>query len=156
MTGKKQKGASMKSDYVIYGALIVVVMILGYTARDLISENPTPQNSQNVQAQTLTKTTGSTSQGDVQIDLTPIGIVNGKFAVSIAVNTHSVTLSDYDLAKITTLAYNGRKYAPISSPAMEGHHNNGNLVFDLNQAPSNFKIVIVGIPSVQERVFEWK
>ena len=104
----------------------------------------------------ISKSAVVNSNDNAQIDLTPIGLVNGKFTVSMAANTHSVTLSNYNLTKITTLTYNGKKYAPLSASALQGHHNNGNIVFDLNEVPTNFKILIQGIPSVQERVFEWK
>ena len=158
-----QKGASMESDYVIYGALVVVVIILGYTMRDLIEGNPAPdagvqdsQNNANNQNQALAKTTGSTSDGDVQIDLTPKGVVNGKLTFDFAVNTHSVSLEQFDLKKITSLSYNGKNYAPIAAPALSGHHNSGELAFELNKMPKNFKITIKGIPNIDERIFEWK
>ncbi|HLG24284.1 MAG TPA: hypothetical protein VI564_05135 [Candidatus Nanoarchaeia archaeon] len=148
----------MKSDYIIYGVLFIVVIILGYSMRDLIAENPvsdvSAQNNQN-QNPALAKTTGNTGDGDVQIDVTSKGIVNGKLAFDFAANTHSVSLEQFDLKKLTSLSFNGKDYAPIAAPALSGHHNSGELVFDLNDVPNNFKIVIKGIPSVEERVFEW-
>ncbi|GEM_PF-1924562 len=153
----------MKSEHVIYAALFVVVIILGYSMRDLIAGNTEPdasvqnnQNNANNQNQALIKTTGSTETGDVQVDLTPKGVVNGKLAFGIEINTHSVALEQFDLKKITSLLFNGKNYAPVSAPALSGHHNSGELIFELNEMPKNFKITITGVPSVNERVFEWK
>jgi len=143
----------MKSDYLIYGILIVVVAILGYTLRDLFAGSPAVVVQENG---LVMKTTGSTNEGDVQIDLTPAGIANGKLTISFATNTHSVDMEQFDLKKITVLSYNGKNYAPVSAPKLSGHHNSGEIVFDLNEMPKSFKITIKGIPNVNERVYEWK
>ena len=151
-----RKGASVKSDYVIYGALIIVLIILGDTARDLVFGNSAPaQNFQKSENQALTKTTGSTSSGDVQIDLTPKGTVDGKITFDFASSTHSVSMEQFDLMKLTSLSYDGKSYVPISAPKLSGHHNSGEIVFDLSELPKNFKITIKGIPNVEERIFEW-
>ena len=98
---------------------------------------------------------GSTNDGDVSIELTPIGFENGKLSVSLSVNTHSVSLEKFDLKEITELQYEGKTVKPISAPKLAGHHNSGTLVFDAGSEPKSFKIIIKGIPKVQERVFEW-
>ena len=101
-------------------------------------------------------TSGDTETGNVQIDLAPAGFQNGQLKVDIAVNTHSVDLSKYDLKKITTLEYDGKKTAPISAPQLSGHHTSGTLIFNVGNEMNAFKIKISGIPSIEERVFEWE
>ena len=68
----------------------------------------------------------------------------------------SLDLSQFDLAKITTLEYSGKKIYLVSTPTLQGHHSSGTLIFNVGQDATKFKITIVGIPSVQERVFEWE
>jgi len=98
---------------------------------------------------------GSTGPGDVSIELTPQNIENNQLNVNIAVNTHSVDLSQFDLKQITTLEYNGKTISPISAPTLGGHHSNGELIFEVDEEIDNFIVKIKGIPKVQERVFEW-
>lgn len=147
----------MKIDYLIYGLLAAVIAIAVYTFAGMTSEVPAAvPNRQNTAQGFRMISTGGTDDGNVQIDLTPKGIVNGKLLVDFAINTHSVGLEQYDLKKITTLEYNGKKILPSSAPALSGHHNSGTIAFDSISDLKNFKITIVGIPNVEKRVFEWK
>lgn len=98
--------------------------------------------------------TGTTEQGDVEIELTP-SWANGKLEVNVAANTHSVDLSGFNLKEITALQYGGKTLKPVSAPALSGHHASGKLVFDTEEKQDNFVIRILGIPAVDERVFEW-
>jgi len=134
------------------------LVILAYTLLTLVDGNDPSQKipqAQNENSKFQAVTSGNTDPGNAQIDLTPKGAENGQLKVDFAINTHSVTLSEYDLTKVTTLEYGGKKINPISAPALEGHHNSGVLTFNVGQDITKFKITIVGIPSVQERVFEW-
>jgi len=156
----------MKTDYIVYGALIAVFGIAIYTIFSLtnnptiippINNNPTvPAANQNLNSGFQMITSGSTDPGSVQIDLTPQGVENGQLKVDFAINTHSVDLAQYDLSKITTLEYGGKIVTPISAPELQGHHNSGTLIFNVDSNFNKFKIIIVGIPNVQERIFEWK
>lgn len=103
-----------------------------------------------------TISTGSTDTGDTLVDLTPKGMENGKFVVDVSINTHSVDLSQFDLMRITDLGYDGKTIKPVSAPELSGHHNSGTLVFDTGKEIKSFKIMIKGIPAVDERVFEWE
>lgn len=140
----------MKTDYLVYGILAIVVIGLSYTVWDMMKK-PAPKIEEG-----RTVTTGNTETGNVQIDLTPIGIVNGKLAFNLAADTHSVSLDEYDLAEMTTLLYNGKSYKPVSAVKLSGHHSNGNIIFDINESPKNFKVIMTGIPNIEERVFEWR
>jgi len=99
---------------------------------------------------------GSTATGDVLIELTPSGFSGGTLRVGIAANTHSVDLSPFDLMKITTLVYGSSSIKPASAPQLSGHHSSGEIVFNAGKELNSFKIIITGIPAVDERVFEWK
>ncbi|MEK6942854.1 MAG: hypothetical protein AABX00_02220 [Nanoarchaeota archaeon] len=147
----------MKTDYLIYGLLIAVIAIAAYTFAGMVDNQPAaaPNIQNNAQGFGLIST-GGTDDGNVQVDLTPKGIVNGQFLVDFAINTHSVDLSQLDLKKITTLEYSGKKIQPLSAPALSGHHNSGIIAFNSVSDLKNFKITIVGIPNIEERVFEWK
>lgn len=145
----------MKSDYAVYGALIAVFGIVIYTIFSLTSNPaPVPAAADNPQGfQTISS--GSTDPGSAQVDLTPKGVENGQLKVDFVINTHSVELSQYDLTKITALEYGGKKINPASAPKLQGHHGSGTIVFNVGQDLNKFKIIIAGMPNVQERIFEW-
>ncbi len=101
------------------------------------------------------QTTGTTGSGDVEITLTP-KYNNGKLEVSTAVNTHSVDISQYDLAKISVLSYNGKNVYPTSAPTLTGHHSNGVLIYNIADNLKSFQITITGIPQTKIRKYEWR
>ncbi|MBS3152451.1 hypothetical protein J4230_03515 [Candidatus Woesearchaeota archaeon] len=97
-----------------------------------------------------------TSTGAVTIDITPKEFKNGEFYIDIKLNTHTVNMESYDLKEITTLNYDDKIAKPVMVPHLEGHHNSGTLVFNLDKEPKKFTIKIIGILDVNERLFEWK
>ena len=99
--------------------------------------------------------TGTTGSGDVAIELRPHSVSDGLLSVDISVNTHSVSLENFDLKQITDLTFAGKTLKPIDTPILQGHHNNGVLVFDVGEEIFKFTITIRGIPKMQERVFKW-
>ncbi len=99
--------------------------------------------------------TGTTDSGSVSIALTPLGVIDGLFSVKIAANTHSVSLGQFDLQEITTLEVHGKKIKPVSAPALGGHHVRGTIDFNIQEPMTDFTIKIMGIPNIDERVFEW-
>ncbi|HLC60684.1 MAG TPA: hypothetical protein VJJ52_04600 [Candidatus Nanoarchaeia archaeon] len=150
-----EKNANMRNDYIIYGILAVVFGIAAYTIFTLTNNSEVTAQEQNLNSGFQMITSGSTDPGSAQIDLTPKRVENWQLKVDFAINTHSVDLSQYDLAKITILEYGGKRINPISAPELQGHHNSGTLVFNVDKTLNKFKIIIVGIPNVQERIFEW-
>ncbi|MBI4447943.1 hypothetical protein HY643_03105 [Candidatus Woesearchaeota archaeon] len=152
------------TKYILYGLLIVVVAGLifaliqptWFNTKKASSNGKTtayaPPNSQGFE----TKASGNTDEGNVGIDLTPEGVENGQLKVTIAANTHSVDLSQFDLKQITTLEYNGKSIKPSSAPSLSGHHVTDALVFDVGEETKSFTITIKGIPKVEERVFKWE
>lgn len=141
-----------KKDFLLAILLLAVLAVAGCSGTTGLPENaaanPSPKAFETIYS-------GSVDSGDVTVDLTPVGIIDGKLRIDIGVNTHSVSLEPFDLTKITTLEYNGKSLKPESAPALTGHHSSGTLVFDVNEPVSSFKISIKGIPKVDERVFGW-
>jgi len=151
-------------NYALYGLLALSVAALVFAVVDWAGNNPASLpaatgTSLNIPVTVITSgfpaiSTGSTGQGDVEIELTPSWI-NGKLDVEIAVNTHSVDLSGFNLKEITILQYGEKTLNPVSVPALSGHHNSGKMVFEPGEEPKSFAIKILGIPAVNKRVFEW-
>ena len=81
-----------------------------------------------------------TSQGEVTIDLTPVKFENGWLYLDIEVNTHTTDLDKFDLTQIAFLEFDGKQIKPLSVSRLSGHHTSGEIVFDLGQEITNFKI----------------
>ncbi len=158
----------MKKEKIMMGMIIVIIVgvafmitmqYVGRNGSNSISKDTNDdsitvaQNIQNIQSADVYAT--RSSPGEVTIDITPKGIVNGNVIFEIAVNTHTVDMTEFDLSDITTLTIEGKEYRPISSPALSGHHNNGEIIFAITALPKTFEITITGIPDVEERVFSW-
>jgi hypothetical protein len=121
------------------------------------TDNPSDAVAREAGEATLsTKTTGSLEDGDVEIQLTPRLSEGSRLVIKIGMDTHSVNLGQFDLAKITTLEYGGKTINPIKAKSPRGgHHSYGKIIFDVGEELNSFKIIIKGIPKVQERVYEW-
>lgn len=150
----------MKKDYenyIIHGLLVLVVVGFVFVVINFPVDKPRLSMTNNIAYEPSFKSiaTGSTSSGDVSIELTPQNVNNGQLVVDIAVNTHSVDLSQFDLKEITTLEYNGKTVNPISAPILGGHHSNGELIFEVDGEIDSFTIRIKSIPKVDERIFTW-
>jgi hypothetical protein len=100
--------------------------------------------------------TGTTSPGDVSIELKPHQQVNGKLEVDVWVNTHSVDLSQFDLEKAVMLDYDGKQAAPTSAPKLGGHHVSGTITFEVEKDVQSFTITIEGIPLQEVRTYTWR
>jgi FlaG/FlaF family flagellin (archaellin) len=144
-------------------ALVVLIMTLfssfeGNAIVKSAAENRVAQKVIPLQADDGFKriTTGTTSDGEVEISLKPHKVEKGKLEVDFASNTHSVEMNEFDLLKITTLEYDRKTIKPLSAPKLSGHHVSGKLVFDVDKEIKGFTINIKGIPKIEERVFEWR
>ena len=142
------------------GKTILFILLFGLIfIVSCTSNTQTPSNTNKKDIETTafkTISSGSTQSGDVLIELTPREIKDGKLNVDFAANTHSVDLSQFDLMQITTLEYGDSSKSPESAPTLSGHHTSGTLAFDTGKEIKNFRIIIKGIPAVEERVFEWQ
>ncbi|MBI2958271.1 MAG: hypothetical protein HYY32_05445 [Chloroflexi bacterium] len=103
------------------------------------------------------------SAAGVTVAVQRTGEKEGMLSFGIAMDTHSVPLEGYDLAKLSVLVdHSGKTYTPASwSVGTAGsHHTSGTLSF---QAPASLslgenkhlKLIIKGIAGVDQRVFEW-
>ena len=134
----------LKNRYLLLVLLMALLLLTGCKTKQI-----TTTESQG--SKLLTKS----SQSTVSIDLTPHKVSQGNLVVDISFNTHSVELSQFDLAQLIILEYNGKVIMPKSVPELQGHHSSGQLVFDVKQDIQNFKIIIKDIPDIEERDFEW-
>ncbi|PIN80208.1 hypothetical protein COV11_04450 [Candidatus Woesearchaeota archaeon CG10_big_fil_rev_8_21_14_0_10_30_7] len=153
----------MQKDYLIWGLLILLIglLIFNFAISSInwsINKPAIKQKQAVIEKNTGFRSisTGSTDSGDVEIELTPKEVKNGKFEITLAVNTHSVDLSQFDLEKITSLEFEGKTLNPVSASKLSGHHSSGKLIFEINEELTDFKIKIKGIPKVEERLFEWR
>jgi len=145
-----------KENIVLIGILAIVVVGLIYSLSGFFtSPAPTKVNVNAAPENSDSKFATKTSESTVTVDLTPTKFENGKLYVDIGVDTHSVSLDNYNLNEIATLEFEGKSIKPVSAPKLSGHHNSGQLIFDAGKKPANFKIVIKGLHDIPERVFEW-
>jgi len=163
-------------NYILYGLLALVIVGMFFALAGLLkngsagaatvdSTQSTTQSSTQSSTQGVNQQpesgfksidSGSTNPGDVSIELTPLEVSDSELRVKIAVNTHSVDLSGFDLKQITTLEYGRDSVNPSSAPNLGGHHSTGELIFKINKKlEGGFTIKIKGIPKVEERVFGW-
>ncbi len=148
---RKNKATGFNPNRILFFLLIVLVLILAGC-----NTNTNLGNNVNIESMAYeTKSTGSLEMEDVLIEMTPVGIKNGKFEVQVTANTHSVDLSQFDLMQITTLEYNNKKLKPLSALKLSGHHSSGTIIFDIKEEINNFKIIINEIPNTPNRIFEW-
>ena len=148
---RKNRATGFNYNRIFFFSFIVLVLIIAGC-----DTNANLRNNVNVnQVAYETKSSGSLQTGDVLIEMTPVGIKNGKFEVQVVANTHSEDLSQFDLMQITTLTYENKNIKPLSAPALNGHHSSGTIIFDIKQEINNFKITINNIPNMEKRVFEW-
>ena len=149
-------------DYVLYGllALAIIGLVLAFTGFSIPSGAATgtgiKETGLNAPSSGFrTIDSGSTGNGEVAVGLTPKGFKDGKFIVELSANTHSVSLDNYNLKEIVALEFESKSIKPVSAPKLSGHHNSGQLVFDIGKELDNFKITVRDLPDIQERVFEW-
>lgn len=161
---EKKEAVKRYSSYIIIG--IILILLAGFITYTEARSNPTEfgirdsgyeksflgnENIQNYNSQT----TGTTGNDDVEITLTPT-YNKGKISVQIAVNTHSVDISQYNIARIATLKTKGKKYSPTSAPTITGHHANGIITYTMPTKPEEFTITILGIPKTMTRTYTWR
>ncbi len=102
-----------------------------------------------------TRTSSATA---VMISATPHPLTGTVWEFDIALNTHSVALTD-DLAKTATLVADGGK--PLAALAWQGdpsggHHRKGVLQFKpISPLPKSLELRITREGEPQPRVFQW-
>src|SRR3989344_9072408 len=122
---KKSSSQTQESDFekIVLGILIAILIVsagFSFYIFFMDGQGGKEETKNTTQAGTSSQSglseiiTGSAETGDVAIQLKPLGINNGKLIFEFAANTHSVSLSDFDLLKVTTLEYNGITLSPES------------------------------------------
>ena len=137
--------------------IIVFIVLIGFLLMLSWKINIKAIQNANVEGFNIfqSKISGNTGNGDVEITLTPKKISSKILEVEINANTHSVELGDFDLYKLITLEYDGKKINPVSAPKLSTHHGSGLLIFESEQVAKKFTITVQGIPLQEERVFSW-
>lgn len=85
---------------------------------------------------------------------------------SVAMNTHSVELGQFDLAKLATLRTDaGKEVKPTAwqAPSGDGHHVSGTLTFPaavdgkplIEPGTKYFEMIIRDVAGIKERVLRW-
>ncbi len=161
----------MEGDKIVM--IVVLVAVIGLLAFSVGSLFWGGEESSSLTTPTVTQTAKSTATGtepslakpsntktsdvgEVSVELTPKKFENGKFYLSMGVNTHSVSdLNKYNLKEIIVLSYKGKSYKPFSVPVVNGHHNSGEIVFEMEEEPKEFKIIITGLAAEGIREFSW-
>lgn len=96
------------------------------------------------------------SDGNVTVDLTPLSYDDGRLVVKISINTHNVDdLNKYNLKEIIALEIGNDSIKPVKTPRLGGHHNTGNIEFEVKKLPASFVIGITGLDSPGKREFKW-
>jgi len=106
-------------NYILYGVLVLVIIALVFAFTGFSPNIQSRAANTNINRADTNNPpadesgfksidSGTTGAGDVSVELTPHDVVNGKYTVDVAINTHSVDLSQFDLKQITTLEYNGK------------------------------------------------
>jgi len=123
----------------------------------------TPAQSNALASEPKTNSTGfwtkSNEGGAVTVEVTPTALQVGKpLTFEIAMNTHSVDLSD-DMTRIVILRDDaGKEYTPTAWEGGEagGHHRSGTLTFAAPTSKPKYVVLVVkGLAQVPERVFRW-
>jgi hypothetical protein len=102
-----------------------------------------------------TKNPTRVDKGDIEISLTPKGVVEGRFRIAVSVDTHSGDLGKLDLQHTALLRVGTSQYQPMKEVKLSGHHATGQLEFPLTVVPEVFEIEIVNWATGGKRVFRW-
>jgi hypothetical protein len=95
------------------------------------------------------------STGDIAFEVTPRGMVDGRFVIDIRANTHSGNLADLDLTKVLTLVVAGNQIQPVQADRLAGHHASSAVVFQVDSAPAQFELVVSGARALPDQRFQW-
>ena len=150
------------SKQILFSATFgLIALVLAACSSPTPTVTPTlaakPANSTGTSASAFP--TKNNSGGSVDVAVTPTALGIGEsITFDIAMNTHSVDLSD-DMTQIVILRDDtGKEYKPTSWEGGEagGHHREGNLKFAaLTGKPKYVELVIKGLAKIPERVFHW-
>ena len=106
--------------------------------------------------------TRNDNQGNVMIAATYQGAEqkDGPVSIKLALNTHMVDLSQYDIQRLSYLQFDDQ--TPIQAAKWvqsgEGHHIRGTLTFagSAGKSVKKLRLILKGIGGIDQRVFEWQ
>lgn len=167
----------MQKQHILFASLLVLLILLaaGCSATNAapapngaaVPNQSTPANAPSNTAGTANSRSGSSSSfepktvegGSVTVTVTPLSLKAGApLEFEIAMNTHSVDLSDDMLKAVVLRDDAGKEYAPTAwdGPASGGHHRSGKVTLpDLASGAKSVTLVVKGIAGVPERSFKW-
>ncbi len=97
--------------------------------------------------------------GYVTVEVSPVVLKAGEVSkFEIAMNTHSVDLSNDMLQAVVLKDDTGKEYAPIKwdGPAGGGHHRSGTIEFPaLDTNAKSVTLIVKGIAKIPERTYRW-
>lgn len=150
----------MDRRLILFTSFFALVVLLLSACSGATTPTATGSNSSNLTGVSAAGfETQSNSSGSVTVDVKPTALEVGKpMTFDIALNTHSVDLSN-DITKTTFLRDDsGREYPPIAwdGSGRGGHHRAGTLTFAaFTSKPRFIELVIKGLAGVPERAFRW-
>ncbi|HEX2916393.1 MAG TPA: hypothetical protein VH186_36870 [Chloroflexia bacterium] len=145
---------------------LVALLIFSLWPRDEKNGQPSLAASPNPSGSPATAALSKTSEGgQVTVKATWQGVGSG-LTFQVSLDTHSVDLDSYDLARMAVLrTAEGQEVKPNGWEAAKGgHHRSGTLTFPVT-APDgrkllgpdtrSFELVLKGVGGVPERVLSW-
>ncbi len=121
--------------------------------------NVQPPASDETGSSATTFKTQTVDGGSVTVAVTPVVLKAGALLeFDIAMNTHSVDLSNDMLTAVVLQDDTGKEYAPTAwdGPAEGGHHREGKIKFGaLVPNAKSVTLIVKGIAGVPERTFKW-
>jgi hypothetical protein len=142
--------------------LLVALSFVGFLAVYFVSSGNSflnfPVSIANAETKSLDKIIGvkKSDQGDVVVNLEPRKYKDGKLTVRLQLETHNVdNLGTYDYKKIIQLESGDQKISPSSVPRIGGHHNTGDLIFNIDNLSDQIKIKVSGLNRPGVREFSW-
>lgn len=139
----------------ILGAMLGVVFIALLTG---LSPGVQQSSSAFVQAGGASRTLPEQTKSEAQVAITVTPTFAGTWRFGVALETHSVELSQ-ELDKVSVLIDDrGREYAPLSweGDPPGGHHRSGTLVFgDVDPSVQSLTLDIRDIGGISSRQFTW-
>ncbi len=94
------------------------------------------------------------SAGEVTLDVQPRW-AEGKLVLDLSANTHSVDLSGLDLTASIRLEVGEATIEPSEAGSLDGHHAKASVTFVLEEAPTQFSVVIRDVPDIPVRTLTW-
>jgi hypothetical protein len=176
---KGNEGKSMKKIYLILSLMIVVVAVIALgsnfvnktgSSEKVGPENPVEeqvkgssdeQDGSDVESnQNLLTKTDSQGAVTVQATLLPEDSNRNRLVFEIAMNTHSVDLSQYDLTRLAEISFGEEEQNQNfewESLNNDSHHIKGTLTWrkEIEEIPENLTLILKDIDQITSRIFSW-